>query len=69
MKKCLLFLISLYRVLVSPMLLPTCRFYPSCSAYMSEAIRRKGILAGLLLGAGRLVRCHPFHPGGLDPVK
>jgi putative membrane protein insertion efficiency factor len=64
----LLLLVRLYRRLVSPMLPPACRFYPSCSAYAETALVRHGALKGGWLAARRLVRCHPFHPGGIDPV-
>ncbi len=61
-------LISGYRMFVSPLLGPRCRFYPSCSAYALEAVRVHGALRGSWLAVRRLSRCHPFHPGGLDPV-
>jgi putative membrane protein insertion efficiency factor len=61
-------LIRLYQLLVSPALLPSCRFAPSCSCYTLEAIQRYGALKGGWLGARRLVRCHPWNPGGFDPV-
>jgi putative membrane protein insertion efficiency factor len=61
-------LIRLYRLLVSPALPPACRFVPSCSRYAEQAIRRYGALRGSWLGLCRLCRCHPFNPGGYDPV-
>lgn len=57
-----------YRRFVSPLLGARCRFYPSCSAYALEAVRLHGAGWGSWLAARRLSRCHPFHPGGLDPV-
>lgn len=62
-------LIRLYQRWISPLLGPRCRFYPSCSAYAAEAIARYGFWRGSWLSARRLVRCHPWHPGGYDPVK
>jgi uncharacterized protein len=61
-------LISGYRMFISPLLGPRCRFYPSCSAYALEAIRVHGAGRGSWLAMRRLSKCHPFHPGGLDPV-
>ena len=60
--------IRFYRLVISPVLPPTCRFHPSCSAYAVEALRVHGALRGLWLTARRLGRCGPWHPGGLDPV-
>lgn len=64
----LLFLISVYRRLISPILPSTCRFHPSCSEYASEAIESYGSLRGTWMAVKRLSRCHPLHPGGEDPV-
>jgi putative membrane protein insertion efficiency factor len=64
----LVLLVRLYQRLVSPLLPPSCRFYPSCSAYAVAALERHGALRGSLLTVKRLCRCHPFNPGGLDPV-
>jgi len=61
-------LLRVYRYAVSPMLGPQCRFHPSCSAYALEAIERWGAFRGSWLAARRLARCHPWHPGGYDPV-
>lgn len=64
----LIFLVRLYQRLLSPLLPRACRFYPSCSAYAVEALQRHGAARGTFLTVKRLARCHPFHPGGLDPV-
>jgi putative membrane protein insertion efficiency factor len=60
--------IRVYRKFISPLKPATCRFYPTCSAYALEAIEVHGPLKGSWLAAKRIARCHPFHPGGLDPV-
>ncbi|TAL17379.1 membrane protein insertion efficiency factor YidD [bacterium] len=60
--------IDLYRKLLSPLLPPSCRFYPSCSAYAREAFEIHGFFRGAGLTFMRVCRCHPFHPGGFDPV-
>ncbi len=57
-----------YQLAVSPLLPPSCRFTPTCSNYTIEALERRGLFAGSYLAARRLLRCHPFHPGGYDPV-
>jgi putative membrane protein insertion efficiency factor len=61
--------IRAYKRFLSPMLPPSCRFTPSCSQYTLEAIEKYGLLKGGFMGAGRLLRCHPFSKGGFDPVK
>lgn len=68
MKAVLLLLLRGYKRFLSPLLPPACRFEPTCSMYMTEAVQRHGALRGLGMGLGRLCRCHPFHPGGHDPV-
>lgn len=61
-------LLGAYKRFVSPLLPPACRFTPTCSEYARESVVRHGVLKGLLLAVKRLGRCHPFHPGGFDPV-
>ncbi|MGD8290556.1 MAG: membrane protein insertion efficiency factor YidD [Desulfobacterales bacterium] len=61
-------IIWVYQYTLSPLIGPRCRFYPSCSEYARQAIDRHGTLNGLFLAAKRILRCHPFHPGGVDPV-
>ena len=68
MKRLLLAALAAYRYLLRPLLGANCRFYPSCSDYASQAIERHGPLHGGLLALRRLGRCHPWHPGGYDPV-
>ncbi|MDW7981454.1 MAG: membrane protein insertion efficiency factor YidD [Thermomicrobium sp.] len=67
-KELVLLLIRFYQRFISPGLPPACRFYPTCSEYGYEAIARYGIIKGGVLTLRRLLRCHPFHPGGYDPV-
>ncbi|WP_080775228.1 membrane protein insertion efficiency factor YidD [Coxiella burnetii] len=64
----LLGLIKSYRYLISPVLMSSCRFYPSCSCYAETALKRFGVIKGSGLTVWRLLRCHPFHPGGVDFV-
>ena len=68
MSRLLLALIGAYRRWISPLLGPRCRFAPSCSAYAQEALVRHGAARGSWLAVRRIARCHPFHPGGHDPV-
>jgi putative membrane protein insertion efficiency factor len=68
MKGLLLTLLRAYKLGISPFLGQNCRFYPSCSEYAAEAIRQHGAARGVWLVARRLGKCHPWHPGGLDPV-
>ncbi len=64
----LLTLIRCYQLFISPFLIPSCRFYPSCSHYSQEALIKHGTIKGLYLSFFRICRCHPGNPGGLDPV-
>ncbi|MYC75475.1 membrane protein insertion efficiency factor YidD [Candidatus Poribacteria bacterium] len=61
--------IRFYRRFISPLLPPSCRFYPTCSQYALEALKRYGTLKGGWLTIKRLSKCHPYHPGGFDPLK
>ncbi|PID73877.1 MAG: membrane protein insertion efficiency factor YidD [Desulfobacterales bacterium] len=67
-KDSLLALIRAYQVFISPFLGPSCRFTPTCSAYACIAIERHGPVKGGWMSLRRILRCHPFHPGGIDPV-
>ncbi|HSE35889.1 MAG TPA: membrane protein insertion efficiency factor YidD [Blastocatellia bacterium] len=69
MKVVFIFLIRAYRMFISPLLPPSCRFTPTCSEYAMQAIEKYGALRGFYLAARRLLRCHPFHSGGYDPVR
>ena len=68
MKTILLWGIRFYQKHISPLFPPACRFYPTCSHYTYQAIERYGVWRGGWMGAKRIARCHPFHPGGYDPV-
>jgi putative membrane protein insertion efficiency factor len=69
MKIIALYLIRFYQFCISPLFLPSCRFYPTCSEYSFQAIKKYGFIKGLFLALLRLSKCHPFHKGGFDPVK
>lgn len=68
MRSVLLLLVRIYQILFSPLKPTSCRFFPSCSQYAYDAIRIHGAAKGALMSLRRLGRCHPFHPGGYDPV-
>lgn len=68
MRAVALALLRTYKRLISPLLPPMCRFEPTCSVYMMQAVEKHGVLRGVWLGVRRLARCHPFNPGGWDPV-
>ncbi|MBP1998593.1 putative membrane protein insertion efficiency factor [Peptostreptococcus canis] len=67
-KMCII-LIRYYQKFISPLLGPRCRFYPTCSQYSIQAFKKYGFLKGLWLTIRRVSKCHPFHPGGYDPLK
>ncbi len=68
LKKIFISIIRFYQVVISPLKPPTCRFYPTCSQYGLEAVQRFGAFKGGWLTIKRVLKCHPFHPGGVDPV-
>lgn len=67
-RKLMIGLIRFYQIVISPLKPPSCRFYPTCSHYGLEAIRRFGAIKGGWLTIKRILKCHPLHPGGMDPV-
>lgn len=69
MKELLIFLIKIYRKYFSPLKVPCCRFYPTCSQYVLEALQKHGIIKGGFMSIKRILRCNPFCKGGYDPVK
>ncbi|MFQ5601788.1 MAG: membrane protein insertion efficiency factor YidD [bacterium] len=62
-------ILKIYQRVVSPLLPPSCRFYPSCSEYTLQAISKYGLIVGIWKGMNRLIKCHPFNPGGYDPLN
>jgi putative membrane protein insertion efficiency factor len=69
MKRILILIIRFYRRFISPLKRPSCIYYPTCSQYAIEAIQKYGSLKGGFMAIKRILRCHPFHEGGYDPVK
>ncbi|MEI6891400.1 MAG: membrane protein insertion efficiency factor YidD [Pontiella sp.] len=66
--KAAILLIKGYQKIISPYLGSHCRFHPTCSQYCIEALKQRGMVYGLWLGVTRILKCHPFHPGGIDPI-
>ena len=69
MKQILLLAIKFYQKVISPWTLKSCRFYPTCSQYTKQALEKYGFFKGTWLGVKRIIKCHPFNPGGYDPLK
>lgn len=69
MKKIVIGMVRIYQKIISPLFPPTCRFYPTCSAYFIQAVEKYGVIKGSFLGIKRILKCHPFNPGGYDPLK
>ena len=69
MRRIFLLLLKVYQKVISPMFPPSCRFFPTCSEYSYQSIDKYGLIKGGWLSIIRLSKCHPFHPGGYDPVK
>ncbi|REJ35749.1 MAG: membrane protein insertion efficiency factor YidD [Bacillota bacterium] len=69
MRKLLIGLIRLYQKAISPLFPPSCRFYPTCSTYAVQALERHGVVRGGWMAVRRISKCHPWHPGGYDPVE
>jgi len=69
-KRWVIYIIRLYQKWISPLkAVPSCRFYPTCSQYAIDAVSKYGIIKGGFMAIKRILKCHPFHPGGYDPVK
>ena len=68
MRKIMIFIVRIYQELISPLFPPSCRYYPTCSNYMIDALKKYGPILGLIMGIFRILRCNPFVRGGVDPV-
>jgi len=68
LRKILIFIVRIYQALISPLFPPSCRYYPTCSSYMIDALKKHGPILGLIMGISRILRCNPFIRGGVDPV-
>jgi len=68
LRKILIFIVRIYQTLISPLFPPSCRYYPTCSSYMIDALKKHGPILGLIMGISRILRCNPFIRGGVDPV-
>ncbi|WP_132243815.1 membrane protein insertion efficiency factor YidD [Marinisporobacter balticus] len=69
MKEILIGMVKIYRRYISPLKPPTCRFYPTCSQYALQALEKYGAIKGTIISIRRILKCHPFHCGGYDPLK
>ncbi|GAA3642180.1 membrane protein insertion efficiency factor YidD [Asaccharospora irregularis] len=69
LSKLCIYLVRFYQKYISPLKGPTCRFYPTCSQYSIEAFKKYGFIKGMYFSIRRILKCHPFHPGGYDPLK
>jgi putative membrane protein insertion efficiency factor len=69
LNKIFIYFIELYQKYISPYKASTCRFYPTCSQYSKQALEKHGLVKGIMYTVVRLLKCHPLHPGGYDPVK
>ena len=68
MKTLIMLIIRFYQIFISPLKAPSCRFYPTCSHYSLQAVQKYGAMKGTVIAVKRILKCHPFHPGGYDPV-
>ena len=65
----IILIVRIYQIFISPLTPATCRFYPTCSTYFIQALEKYGLIKGTYLGIKRILRCHPWNPGGYDPLK